>query len=87
MDRGLLAERLRALRQAHPGWHISYDDGIRVWSAFRALFPTRREIDAGIRLLIKTPSPEQMDRELERQAEILRNLPPPVTPVRRSPRS
>ncbi|WP_271216100.1 hypothetical protein [Streptosporangium carneum] len=74
-DPGALAERLRALRQAHPAWHITYDDGVRVWSALRDPFPTKQEIDAGVKLLIKTPSPERMDQELTGQAEILKNLP------------
>ncbi|GAA3077595.1 hypothetical protein [Streptosporangium carneum] len=75
VDVGLLSEQLLALRQKHPGWHLSYDSGIRVWSALRSPFPDQREIDAGIRLLIKTPSSERMDEELTRQAELLKTLP------------
>ncbi|MEV8630908.1 hypothetical protein AB0395_04555 [Streptosporangium sp. NPDC051023] len=75
-------EQLAELKQAHPGWIVSYDDGIRVWNAFRRKIPDRQEREAGIDFLIKAPTAERLDEELVRQAEILAALPaPPPRPT------
>ncbi|MEV8639312.1 hypothetical protein AB0395_47430 [Streptosporangium sp. NPDC051023] len=75
-------EQLAELRQTHPGWFVSYDSGIRVWSAFRRRVPDKREREAGIDFLIKEPSAERLDEALVRQAEILAALPdPPARPA------
>ncbi|MEV8636495.1 hypothetical protein AB0395_33095 [Streptosporangium sp. NPDC051023] len=75
-------EQLTELRQAHPGWFVSYDSGTRVWSAFSRRIPDRREREAGIDFLIKEPSAQRMNEELARQAEILAALPdPPARPA------
>ncbi|MEV8637260.1 hypothetical protein AB0395_37020, partial [Streptosporangium sp. NPDC051023] len=61
-------EQLAGLRQAHPGWNISHDNGtgVHVWSAFRRKIPHRREREAGIDFLIKAPSAQRLDEELTR---------------------
>ncbi|MEV7010055.1 hypothetical protein [Streptosporangium sp. NPDC051022] len=81
VDPGLLAERLLALRRAHPGWNISYDSGIRVWRAFRRRIPEAGEARAGIRYMVRTATPERMDEKLTEQAEILNALPPLPPPA------
>lgn len=85
VDPGLLAEQLLALGQAHPGWRISYDSGIRVWNAFRRPLPDAREVTAGIKYRIQAASPERMGEKLTEQADLLKALstpPPPPPPPR-----
>ncbi|MEV7006499.1 hypothetical protein [Streptosporangium sp. NPDC051022] len=80
IDPGLLAEQLLALTQAHPGWRISYDSGIRVWNALRSPLPNAWEAKAGVKYMIQAASPERMGEKLTEQAEILKNLPAPPPP-------
>ncbi|GAA3107632.1 hypothetical protein [Streptosporangium carneum] len=72
-----------ALEETHPGWRVFHDAGTgnSVWSAYRRAFPTKQEVAAGVRLLIRAATAEQLDEKLKAQTEILAALPPPEPPI------
>ncbi|MEV8635522.1 hypothetical protein AB0395_28065 [Streptosporangium sp. NPDC051023] len=58
------------MQQAHPGWLIFHNSETDIWNAYRRTFPDKREIGAGIRLLIRADSAERLEGKLTAQTEI-----------------